>query len=131
MSPYKSLLALVSITGLWFGVGPARADDLSPPPRPGREFCKENPGKCEEARARHAAFCQENPQKCEQARQRRAERRERCKQDPEKCAEQKAAMKKRREERQARCQADPSQCDEGMQHRYHHGAPGPGPKPAD
>lgn len=69
----------------------ALADDDQPPPRPGKEFCKENPGKCEEARARRQEFCKANP---------------------EKCKEQRAAMKAKRAEMQAKCQADPAKCEE-------------------
>ena len=87
------------------------ADD-GPPPMPGREFCKENPGKCEEARARRQEFCTANPEKCEQMKARRAERREFCQANPEKCQEQREQMKARRAELQAKCQADPVKCDE-------------------
>ena len=73
MKPHKTLLALASIAGLLLGASLALADDasppVSPPAMPGPEFCKANPARCEEARAKHAAFCQENPQKCEQMKQ--------------------------------------------------------------
>jgi len=90
----------------------AQADDDAPPPRQGKEFCKDNPGKCDEARARRQEFCTENPEKCEQMKAKRAERREFCKANPEKCKEQREAMKARRAEMQAKCQADPARCDE-------------------
>ena len=86
----------------------AQADVSSPPPLPGKEFCKDNPGKCDEARARRQEFCAENPDKCEQMKAKRAERREFCKANPEKCKEQREAMKARRAEMQAKCQADPA-----------------------
>jgi len=89
-----------------------RADESAPPPRPGKEFCKENPGKCEEARARRQEFCTANPEKCEQMKAKRAERREFCKANPEKCKEQREELKERRAEMQARCQADPAKCEE-------------------
>lgn len=101
MRPHRNLLALASIVGL-LGGGVASAEDESSLPPHWREFCKENPGKCEEARAKHKAFCQENPKQCEQMKQKRAERREWCKQNPEKCAQQSAEWKQRRAERKAK-----------------------------
>lgn len=110
-------LGLASIAGLLLGASLALADDATPGPSPGhmREFCKENPGKCEEAKAKHAAFCKENPEKCEQMKQRRAERRAFCKENPEKCAEQRAQMKQRHAEMKAKCEADPAKCQEMKQ----------------
>ena len=104
-----SVIAIASFLGSPLS---ALADDDQPPPRPGKEFCKENPGKCAEARARHQEFCTANPEKCEQMKQKRAERREFCTANPEKCKEQREAMKARRAEMQAKCQADPAKCDE-------------------
>jgi hypothetical protein len=114
MSLQKTLLGLGAIAGLLLGARAAFAED-EPPPLPRAGFCQENPGKCEEARAKHAAFCQENPEKCEEFRQKRAERRELCKQDPEKCEEQRAAMKQHRAEMKAKCEADPAKCDQMKQ----------------
>jgi len=130
MSLHKTLLGLTSIAGLLLGATFALADNVSPPPMPRREFCTENPGKCEEARARHAAFCKDNPEKCEQMKRKRAERRELCKQNPEKCEEQRAAMKQHRAEMQARCETDPARCNEMKQQarerwKQHHGSGSP------
>jgi len=142
MSPRKTLLGLASIAGLLFGARLALADDAAPPPTtspsPGhmREFCKQNPGKCEEAKAKHAAFCKENPEKCEQLKQKRAERRAYCKQNPEKCQEQRAQMQQHRAEMQAKCAADPEKCQEMKQQmrermQQRHGTGGSAPKPAE
>ena len=109
----ESRIALLSITGLLLGAALALAEDESPAVAlPGSaNSASENPGKCEEARAKHAAFCEENPEKCEQMKQKRAERREWCKQNPEKCEQQRAEMKQRRAEMQAKCEADPAKCE--------------------
>lgn len=92
----------------------ALADDGGPPPLPRKEFCKENPGKCEEARAKRREFCATNPEKCEQMKAKRAERREFCKANPEKCKEQRKQMKAKRAEMQARCKEDPAMCEKMM-----------------
>ena len=131
MSLHKILLGLTASAGLLLGTGLALAEDAAPPPPVrGPAFCKENPGKCEEARAEHEAFCKENPEKCEQMKQKRAERREFCKQNPEKCEEQRAAMKQRRAEMRAQCEADPAKCDEKKKQarerwQEHHGSGSP------
>jgi len=140
MSPHKTLLGLAGVAGLLLGARLALADEGSPPPSPpampGRQFCQENPGKCEEARAKHQAFCQENPEKCEQIKQKRAERRAFCKQNPEKCQEQRAQMKARRAEMKEKCAADPAKCQEMKQQmrermQQRHGTGGAAPKPAE
>ena len=96
--------------------GAALGEEGAPPPGPpSAEFCKENPGKCEEAREKHAAWCKENPEKCDQLKQKRAERREFCKQNPEKCEQQRAKMRERRDELKAKCEADPERCEEMKQ----------------
>jgi hypothetical protein len=105
MRNQQVLLTVIATVSLLGSPLVTKADDGGPPPQPGKEFCKENPGKCEEARARHREFCQANPDKCEQMKDKRAERREYCKANPEKCKEQ-------REQMQAKCKADPSRCEE-------------------
>ncbi|MSR09498.1 MAG: hypothetical protein EXR82_08275 [Gammaproteobacteria bacterium] len=95
-----------------------RADESAPPPRPGKEFCKANPEKCEQMQARRAA------------------RREFCQANPEKCQEQRAQLKERRAELQAKCQADPAKCEEmkdQARKRFQDrmgGPPPPAPPPA-
>jgi hypothetical protein len=140
MRPHKILLVLAPIAGFLLAASLVFAEDAppaTPPPSgPGsghmREFCKQNPGKCEEARAKHAAFCQENPEKCEQMKQRRAERQAYCEQNPEKCEQQRAQMKQHRAEMQAKCAADPAKCQEMKQQMRGHfqGKHGSGPSPA-
>jgi len=130
MRLHQTLLGLTAIASLLLGTRGALADDVSPPPPRGAAFCKENPGKCEEGRAKHAAFCKDNPEKCEQMREKRAERRDLCKQNPEKCEEQRAALKQHRAEMHAKCEADPTQCDEMKQQarerwKAHHGNASP------
>jgi hypothetical protein len=136
MSFQKSLLGFISIAGLLLGASLALAEDAPPAGNPGLDgsaWCKENPGKCDEARAKHAAFCKENPDKCNELSQKRAERQAFCKENPEKCAEQREKFKQQRAERKAQCAADPEKCEEMKQARRErfkkrHGGGGP---PAD
>ena len=122
MHLHKTALGFISIAGLWLGASLALADDVAPAGHPGgpgggSEWCKENPGKCEEARAKHEAFCKENPEKCEQWNQKRAEREAYCKDNPQKCAEQREQFKQHRAEMKAKCEADPAKCEEMKQAR--------------
>ncbi|MBM4335032.1 MAG: hypothetical protein FJ108_03850 [Deltaproteobacteria bacterium] len=81
----RSPLAFVAIVGVLLIAGPALADDVPSPKRDRaqrQEFCKQNPQKCEEQRAR--------------MKQRRDEFRAKCEADPAWC-EQKKKKKKRRE----------------------------------
>lgn len=114
-------IALASLAGVLLVAAPALAEDPSASsPGTGQEraeFCKENPEKCQEARARRQAFCKDNPEKCEQMKQKRAERREFCKANPEKCEEQRARRKERRAEFQAKCAAEPDKCEQMKQER--------------
>ncbi len=106
----KSTLALATIAGLLLIIGPALAEDAPPPSeesprkRERAEFCKQNPDRCEEARAKRKAFCAENPAKCEQQReqmkQRRAEFKAKCEADPEKCKQMKQQRRERFKKRQ-------------------------------
>ena len=95
---------------------PAPTTGGGPPPMPRNEVCKENPGKCDEARARREEFCKANPQKCEEQREqmkaKKAERQEFCKANPETCKEQREQMKQKRAERQEFCKANPEKCEE-------------------
>ncbi|HXK25801.1 MAG TPA: hypothetical protein VMS55_24245 [Myxococcota bacterium] len=107
-----SASAVLFVLGL--AAGSALADD-NPPPMPGAAWCKENPGKCKEARAKHEQWCKDNPKQCEQWKQKRAERQEFCKNNPKKCEEERAAMKKRMQEVQAECAKDPAKCEQTKQ----------------
>jgi len=117
MKPLEKLFSLASIAGLLLAASLAFAEDTPMPTPHEPAFCKENPGKCEQARARHEAFCRENPEKCEQWKEKRAERQAYCQQNPEKCEQQRERMKQRRAEMQARCAADPEKCEEMKQAR--------------
>jgi hypothetical protein len=111
MRAHRTMLALAGTAGLLLGGGLALADDATPSPHPKREWCQQNPEKCQEKRARREAFCAENPEKCEQMKQKRAERREWCKQNPQQCEQQRAEWKQRKAELKAKCAADPASCD--------------------
>src|SRR5215831_11646935 len=105
------------LLALGLAAGPARADDKAAPPRmPGAAWCKENPGKCQEARAKHEQWCKDNPKQCEQWKQKRAEREEFCKNNPQKCQEQRAEMQKKKEAMQAECEKDPAKCEQMKEH---------------
>jgi hypothetical protein len=109
-----SAIAIIAVLGSPL-VASAGDQGGGPPPMPRNEVCKEDPGKCDEARARREEFCKANPQKCEEQREqmkaKRAERQEFCKANPETCKEQREQMKAKRAEMQARCEADPAKCD--------------------
>ena len=119
MRLYPALLVVTATASLFLGATTLQADESAAPPRPGREFCKENPGKCEEARAKRKEFCTANPDKCREQRgemkARRAEMKEKCDADPEKCEQMKQDMRQRRDEMKAKCQADPAKCEEMKQ----------------
>jgi flagellar motility protein MotE (MotC chaperone) len=117
MHSHLTLLALAGVAALLLGTPPAFADDTAPEPESRREWCQQNPEKCQEIRGRRQAFCQENPEQCERIKQRRAERRARCQQDPEACEQRRAEWKQRRAERKARCEADPVLCEQRKQER--------------
>ena len=80
----------------------ATADD-GPPRVPGKGWCKDNPGKCDEARARRQEYCKANAEACKQqrmqAKQKRAERKAFCKDNPETCEQQREQMKAKRAEK--------------------------------
>jgi len=118
MRRHEFLLGFVSVAGLLLGANLAFAEEQSDQHEgtPGSsEWCKENPGKCEEARAKHEAFCKENPQRCAEMKAKRAEREAFCKENPETCAEQREKFKLHRAEMKAKCEADPEKCDEMKQ----------------
>jgi hypothetical protein len=112
-----AFLGSASAVLLAFGLAalPARADDKAPPPMPGAAWCKENPGKCQEARAKHEQWCKDNPKQCEQWKQKRSERQQFCKDNPKKCEEQRAEMKQHHQEMQAECAKDPAKCEQMKQ----------------
>ena len=71
------------------------------------QWCKDNPEKCREAKARadqRREQCKADPEKCRAEAQ--ARREQWCKDNPEKCREIKAKAQQRREQ----CQADPEKC---------------------
>lgn len=112
MRMQQILIAIIATASFLGAPLVVQADEDGPPPHQGKDFCKENPGKCEEARARRQEFCKEHPDKCEQMKEKRAERREFCKASPEKCKEQREQMQARKAEIQAKCKADPAKCEE-------------------
>jgi hypothetical protein len=93
-----AFLMIAATASLLLGTTALQADESAIPPRPGQEFCKENPGKCEEARAKRKEFCTANPEKC-------AAQRKQMKQE----------MRQRRDEMKAQCKADPAKCEEMKQ----------------
>jgi len=119
MKWHTTLLGFFSLALTLLFASLSLAEDTAPPAAgPGNSaWCKENPDKCAELRAKHEALCKENPEKCEQMKQRRAERAEFCKQNPEKCAEQRERFQQRRAEMKAKCDADPAKCEQMKQKR--------------
>jgi hypothetical protein len=71
------------------------------------QWCKDNPEKCREAKAKaqqRREECKADPEKCRAEAQ--ARREQWCKDNPEKCRELKAKAEQRREQ----CKADPEKC---------------------
>lgn len=71
------------------------------------QWCKDNPEKCREAKAKLELWreqCKADPEKCRD--EIRAGALQWCKDNPEKCRELKAKAEQRREE----CRADPEKC---------------------
>ena len=71
------------------------------------QWCKDNPEKCREAKAKAEQWreqCKADPEKCRAEMQAAAQ--QWCKDNPEKCRELKAKGQQRREE----CRADPEKC---------------------
>ena len=105
----KQLLAGAVAILLAFAAAPVLTAEGTPGAAPGKDmaagkekfeqWCKANPEKCKELKARHEA-CKADPEKCKAERQ--ARREEWCKANPEKCKE----MQARREA----CKADPEKC---------------------
>jgi hypothetical protein len=76
------------------------------------QWCKDNPEKCREMKAKaeqRREQCKANPEKCRAEAQ--ARREQWCKDNPEKCREMKAKAQQRREQ----CKADPGKCRAEMQ----------------
>ena len=119
MRRHPFLLSLVSVAGLLLGatLSPRKTSDQHEGSPGSSEWCKENPGKCQEAREKHAAFCKENPERCAEMKAKRAEREAYCKENPATCAEQREKYKQHRAEMKAKCEADPAKCEEMKQAR--------------
>lgn len=64
------------------------------------QWCADNPGKCETAKAKRQAACDKNPEKCEQAKARREEMKAKCAADPDACKARAETLKERRKARQ-------------------------------
>ncbi len=78
------------------------------------QWCKDNPEKCREAKAKaeqRREQCKADPEKCRAEAQVRRE--QWCKDNPEKCREMKAKAQQRREQ----CKADPEKCRAEAQER--------------
>jgi hypothetical protein len=94
-----------------------RSDSISTPAdRKARfeQWCKENPEKCREAKAKaeqRRDECKADPEKCRAEAQARLE--QWCKDNPERCREMKAKAQQRRDE----CKADPEKCRAELQAR--------------
>jgi hypothetical protein len=78
------------------------------------QWCKDNPEKCREAKAKaeeRREQCKADPEKCRAEAQ--ARREQWCKDNPEKCREMKAKAQQRRDQ----CKADPEKCRAEAQER--------------
>lgn len=75
------------------------------------QWCKDNPAKCEEVKARHEAFCKENPQTCEERKAAREKRKAECEANPAACRKMKDERKARHEKMKAACKDNPKECE--------------------
>ena len=76
----------------WCKDNPEKCREMKAKAEQRREQCKADPEKCRaEAQARREQWCKDNPEKCREMKAKAEERREQCKANPEKCrAEAKA-----------------------------------------
>ena len=95
-----------------FAATPALADDTADTRAQKREqWCKDNPAKCEELKARKDRFCDENPETCEHRRAEREELKAACEKDPARCEQLKAERKARHEKMKQWCKDNPAECE--------------------
>ena len=91
MNLRPAFLVIAATASLLLGATAVQADEATPP-KPGQEYCKENPQKCEEARANRKEFCTANPEKCKEQRE---QMKAKCKADPAKCDQMKQEMREK------------------------------------
>jgi len=109
----RQTLAFLFLAGFGLAAQAQEAPQAGPKAPAVRERCADGP-----MGRRHQEFCKDNPQRCEELKAKRDQMREQCKQDPAACEkkreEMRAKMKQRMEER---CKADPARC-ETMKKRF-------------
>ena len=81
----------------WCKDNPEKCREMKAKAEQRREQCKADPEKCRaEAQARREQWCKDNPEKCREMKAKAQQRREQCKADPEKCrAEVQAQVQQR------------------------------------
>jgi len=81
----------------WCKDNPEKCREMKAKAEERREQCKADPEKCRaEAQARREQWCKDNPEKCREMKAKAEQRREQCKADPEKCrAEAQARVRER------------------------------------
>jgi len=91
----------------WCKDNPEKCRELKAKAEERRAQCKADPEKCRaEMQAQREQWCKANPEKCRELKAKAEQRREECKANPEKCRDMKARAEQRREE----CKADPAKC---------------------
>lgn len=91
----------------------ATTEDGSARPGPDgdrRQWCADNPQKCEALKTRMQEKCAQDPKRCEEMQARRAERQAWCDANPEACQKKREEMKARRDEMRSKCESDPEAC---------------------
>jgi Skp family chaperone for outer membrane proteins len=110
--PVNKLLLVPALLLAALAANPAFADDTAGTRAEKREqWCKDNPAKCEEAKARRDAFCKNNPTTCEHRREEREEMKAECDKDPAKCEKLKEERKARHARMHEACKANPAECE--------------------
>ena len=111
----KRLLLVPLLLCAALAASPAFAgDEFVPEGAPAKDgkFCKENPAKCEEWKARHEQFCKNNPETCKQGAAAREKRRAWCDANPKECQKLKEERQARHQKMREWCHANPGECKE-------------------
>ena len=91
-------------------IRPALAAD---PASPGDgQWCKDNPAKCEERKARRAEFCKKNPETCKQRKAELEKKKQWCKDNPAECKKMREERHARHERMREKCEANKEKCEE-------------------
>jgi len=112
----RHYLAFLLLAGFGLAVQAQEAPQAAPKAPMAKERCTDG------AKHRHEAFCKDNPQRCEELKAKHEQMREQCKQDPAACEKKREEMRAKMKERfEERCKANPERC-EAMKKRWEEGS---------